>query len=1172
MGSQSVIAQVVLNEIMAANEATLPDETGTYPDWIELYNAGPDTAHLAGYGLSDDATDRFQWTLPPLTLAPGGFALLFASGREETPPQQWSTVVDEGHSWMYWAANSEPPSDWIEVGFDDAGWQAGPSGFGYGDGDDATVVNPSPALAVFTRTTFTLTNPGALQRLLLHVDFDDAFVAYLNGVEIARANIGTPGGSRPTFEEAADAFGEPFGTRGLPPPGFVFDDPAALLNAGENVLAVQVHNSSAGSSDLSLIPFLTLGYATAAAGRPGLSDALTGLDVFSIVPHAPFRLSANGEAVYLTAPDGTTADSLLFGPQSPDVAFGRHPDGTGAWGRMHTPTPGTPNDTLVAAPAAPPLFDPVGGRYSPFVRLHATTATPEATIHYTLDGRDPEPSDPVLGSSGVRITATQVVRARAFAPNASPSPVVTHTYLIDEDTPLPIVSLTTPPAHLWDEDTGIYALGDHASTDFPYFGANFWEDWEVPVHLELFEPEGGTTYHAPAGMRIFGGWSRGNPQKSLALFARRDYGAAAFDYPLFPNRPYPSYQALVLRNSGNDWNYTMLRDGALQTMVAGLDIDALAHRPVVVYLNGTYWGIHNLREKINEHYVAQVGHTDADAIELLEFAGGVQALHGHTESFEALIDHLEQADLADPTAYAEAARQLDLDSFIDYHLAQIYFDNRDWPGNNNKFWRPTTPEGRWRWILFDTDFGYGIWHAQAYQDNTLLFATDPDGPAWPNPPASTLPLRRLLTNPDFERAFINRSADLMNGPLGRSEATAVIDSLAANLAPEIERHFTRWSLPVADWQRNVDVMRSFARYRPNAMRDHVAAYFGLGGRSLITVDTSDPAQGRVRVNRLIPASYPWSGSYYDGVLVPVTAQPQPGFRFVGWQGTQTGTAATVWVDPATAPTLTARFEPGSSAAQVRINEIQYHPADDQDSDAWVELINPTTEAVDVGGWIFRDGNDDHTYLLPSGTTLAAGGYLVLAATPAAFAQVHPGVPHVGGWDFGLSNSGEAVRLYDATGLLIDSLTYDDGAPWPSEADGDGPTLERTNPALDSTDPATWRASLVAGGTPHAPNSTRTVAREQTPPLPQTLTLTAPYPNPFRTHTTFTYQLPAPAQVDVTVFDALGRRVAWLARGYQPAATPHTLRWDGQAVSPGLYFVRLTATGFAPQTVPVLHVP
>ena len=170
-----------------------------------------------------------------------------------------------------------------------------------------------------------------------------------------------------------------------------------------------------------------------------------------------------------------------------------------------------------------------------------------------------------------------MIRAASFKNGWLKSPIKTSTFILDNEShDFPTIFLSTAPENFFDYYTGIYVMGPNASSDFPHFGANFWQDWERPVYIEILEPDG-TYFESPAGAKIFGGWSRGQAQKSLSIFARGEYGAREFDYPLFPDLDIDSYQSFVLRNSGNDWNFTMLRDWYMTGIFKSIDIDFQAY-------------------------------------------------------------------------------------------------------------------------------------------------------------------------------------------------------------------------------------------------------------------------------------------------------------------------------------------------------------------------------------------------------------------------------------------------------------------------------------------------------------------------------------------------------------------------------------------------------------------
>lgn len=1065
---------LILNEVMSSNRDVIFDEDGETPDWVEILNTGTETVSLEGIGLSDDE-DPFRWTFPGIFLEPSGRLLVFCSGKDRRDlPAHWETVIDDGHVWRYQVPTEEPPASWRGPGFDDSGWDEGPSGFGLGDNDDRTEFERG-TLSVFVRTTFTVDDPASVVKLLLDVDFDDGFVAFLNGVEIARANIDEDL-DPPAYDDAASGFTEPRLPRNQAP--LRFSEPAMLdlLVAGENVLAVQGHNSSASSSDMSLLPLLTLGLDHIPAGANGPS-AIIRDDLPR--PHTDFKLSSEGETLVLTAADGTTLDSLDIGPVPQDVSRGRSPDATGDWAYFTEPTPELPNgESEFTHLGGEVEFSVPGGFYPDDVTLTLQADVAGGTIRVTTDGSVPTESSPRY-QGALSIDVHTVVRARVLGPGILPTPATTHSYFIEETFTLPVVSISTDPDNFFDWQTGIYVPGPGAQNDFPHFGANFWNDWERPVHLELFEPGGDLGFGANLGAKIFGGWSRGHAQRSLSFFARRQYGTREINYQIFPDKELDRFEAFILRNSGNDWQNTHFRDAMQTSLLGNLNVDRQGYRPSIVFINGEYWGIMNLREKINEHFLASNHRgVDDDELDLLE--RNAEAIHGSSEHYRQVLNLLQRENMRLDPVYEEFGTMVDVNNFIDYQAAQIYYNNTDWPGNNIKYWRPRTPEGKWRWIIYDTDFGFGIWDPNDYADNTLGFALNPNGPNWPNPPWSTLMLRTLVLNDRFVESFVNRFATHLSTIFQADRVVARIDVMAAALEPEMADQRARWGNSVGAWRNNVQNMRNFGTRRVAQVRNHLRARFGLGPQATLQV-LEGTSGGSVEIQGVPLESLPYSGVYYRDLPIEVTAKPEPGYVFTGWTGATPQFDETISLTlETTSHELSASFARScSSSSEVVINEINYNASPAADPGDWVELHNPTDASVDLSGWIFRDEVADRAFTFAPGTTLAAGEYLVLCSDILAFIDLYPGVSHhdrqLG---FSLAGGGEVLELLDAGGNLVDTVTYDDRDPWPEEADGEGATLALTHPLHENTYGGYWAAS-PGGGTPGESNDPVLVSLDAT---------------------------------------------------------------------------------------------
>ena len=789
--------------------------------------------------------------------------------------------------------------------------------------------------------------------------------------------------------------------------------------------------------------------------------------------HTNFKLSAEGGSIIINDPQGNTVDQVNFGSITSDISYGRYPDGSNSWFLFSDPTPDSGNSSqgyygITDEPSA----SVQGGFYSGMVSVNLTAGSPNDNIYYTLDGSEPDETSQIYAVP-IQLTSTAVLRARAFSTGFIPSKILTKTYLIDFSTTLPVISLSTNPANLFDDDYGIYVLGNNAQPDFPYYGANYWQDWERPIHAELFETNGTLGFSLDAGIKIYGGVTRVNAQKSFAIYARGEYGYNTLNYKLFNNLPFTEYESFVLRNSGNDWSSTMFRDALMHSMLEGIDIDKLAYRPSVIFINGQYWGIHNIREKINEHFLTQHHNVDHDILDILEFFA--QVIQGDNLDYLSLNSFIENNDLAIQSNYESVKTKMEVDEFTRYFVSQIYFANVDWPGGNIKYWR-NGKDGKWRWILFDTDWGFALLNPNMVSHNTLELATDPNGADYPNPPWSTLFLRKLLENPSFRNDFINCFADYSNSIFSPSVVISKVDSIKSLIESEIPRHGLRWGLyDLNQWLDNVQELRDFADQRISYMQSHFIQKFGLSGLAQVNLSISDTAMGEIKLNSLCIKKFVWTGTYFLDVPIKVVAQPEPGYRFVKWEGSVSSSEDTLSITLSDTLNLNAVFEADDDTVipKIVINEINYNSASSFNTEDWIELYNNNGSAVDLSGWIFKDSDDNHIYTLPQGTLLNANGYLVLCIDTTLFKPLFPEVNNfVGNIGFGLSGSGELVRLYDNQMTLIDSLTYDDEAIWPVQPDGAGSTLLLKNPDLDNSLGENWAASLDHG-TPGKVNDTYT---------------------------------------------------------------------------------------------------
>ena len=354
--------------------------------------------------------------------------------------------------------------------------------------------------------------------------------------------------------------------------------------------------------------------------------------------HTNFNLNAEGENIILTAPDSTILTQIAPVELRADISYGRFPDGERSWLYFIEPTPGESNgEEPPPQPAPEPQFSIPSGFYRSGTRLTISCPDPDATIRYTLDGSIPVDTSRIY-EQPLTLDSTTVLRTVSCHDAMLPSRHMSNTYFIDYTPNLPVISLMTNPANLFDWETGIYVEGPNAAQEIPHHGANYWRNIEIPVYIEFFEQTERFGFALDAGVKIFGGWSRIAPQKSLKLTARDEYGTDRLDYRMFPYLPISDFKSVLLRNSGGDRTSTMFRDGLITGLMEGTGVVHQDYRPIILFINGVYWGIHNLRERIGEHFISDHCGIDLGNIDIIEENGVVKA--GDSRAFDLFTNFI----------------------------------------------------------------------------------------------------------------------------------------------------------------------------------------------------------------------------------------------------------------------------------------------------------------------------------------------------------------------------------------------------------------------------------------------------------------------------------------------------------------------------------------------------
>jgi uncharacterized repeat protein (TIGR02543 family) len=625
---------------------------------------------------------------------------------------------------------------------------------------------------------------------------------------------------------------------------------------------------------------------------------------------------------------------------------------------------------------APVSTTQVGGKFTGTVTIGLSCATPDAKICYTTDGSIPtensaQYTDPLTFSSNTPL------RARAFANALLPSNILTNSYLFDITHSFPVVSLVFENADFFDPLIGIYP--------------NFLLDLTAKTNIELFETNSQTAaFNQYVETEIQGTASALTPQKSLDIKPKAALGGATVNYKIFPDLPYTQYKRFVLRNAGQDWNIMMFRDEFVTSLVGNLqdlgglitkpNLDLQAGRPSVVYYNGQYWGIHNIRERMNRNYVEQHNNLAAGTFDMIENFS--EALSGDSIEWFAFDLFLRNNSFQDDGLFNQIKQKIDYQNFLDYCIVNIYSDNQDWPGNNVRRYKERKPNGKWRWISFDFDYTMGLyqpgaWNTGDASPDALGRILNPFSQNWPNPEWATLLFRRCWDNAGFRRDFANRTADFMNTIYKSTRVSARLDEFKNQYQPEIAQHFNRWTNGYYEpfWLENIEKTRRFGNERPQYMRQYVDAalpeVFGTAG---ITLEASPLAGGKIRINTitLSEAQYPWKGTYFAGIKIPVKAIANPGYVFTGWSDPSLGTADSVSVTLLGTKTLTAKFSTinnngGGGGVTACAPNSQF---------PWLEYI----KTVKLGTYTRESSKETYTKVAGIAQTLTVGTSYPIALT------------------------------------------------------------------------------------------------------------------------------------------------------------------------------------------------
>ncbi len=1154
LGSQ---AQVVISEFMANNDNTLVDGDGNYSDWIELYNLSSNAVDLTGWFLSDSTNNPMQWTFPPTSMAGGEYLVVFASGQAEDDytdrlgylhttfklsangesviltqpggvtmahafmdyPEQdddisyglgqdasFSTLIVEEQDARALIPSSEPASTWNTTSYDDAGWLSGLTGVGYERNGSTygAMINLDVGdmfqntRSIYIRIPFEVDDPDAVSLLTLRLKYDDGFVAYINGTEVASENVP----ASPTYQSrASGAHG------GTAYEDFTLPNPSLYLQAGENVLAIHAMDYPSPPPDLFIMPLLngTMG------GDIQINSALY------LTSPTPGTANVSGVLGYVK--DTSFSVDRGFYTDAFDVEISCGTDEASIYYTVDGTTPAADNGTLYAG--AIPINRTTVLRAAAFVTGYQPSDTDTQTYLFLDDiigqGADASSLAPAWPSGSVNGQALDY----AMDPDVVNDP--TYADLIDDALlDIPSISIVTDPDHLFDPGSGIYVNPQDDGSA-----------WERETSVELINPDGTDGFQINGGIRIRGGSSRAssNPKHSFRLFFRSEYGTSRLNYKLFGDEGADSFKRMDLRTGQNfSWNHgnsgdkaTWLYDTFTRDAHREMGQPYTRGRFYHLYLNGMYWGLYQTEERPDARYGESYYGDDSDDYDIVKSGdsrGLIEATDGVLDNYQDLWTAVNagvssdsayfaiQGMNADGTENESGTRLLDVDNLIDYMLCVYYTGNRDsplggpgrgsMPRNLFALYNRTTPDG-FKFVAHDGEhcLGYHLSAGVNYDfinDYPVMSTASLTTMAYFNPWWLHL---KLLDNDEYVLRFADRVRRhfFNEGILTPERAAALVTNRKEEMEMAIIAESARWgdyrtATPRTrndDWLPAVNsIFNSYLQASPNTRRDVVFSQIQAEGW-YPGVDAPGFSQHGGSMASGFSLSISGAGQVYY-----TTDGSDP--RAVG--GTVAGTAYSSPLTVALSTHVKARVRSGSTwsalteatfvvdeDSPLRVTEIMYYPAmatagvetNYPASDfEFIELLNTGSQAVGLAGTAFSKGI---TFEFNNGDvpTLGPGEYVVLVNNLEAFTARYPnaGSIHIAGEyhgkfflpDAALDNGGEDLVLEDGLGRTILDFAYSD---WYEITDGGGYSLTLIDPtAATSTwgDSLSWRPSAQVGGTP-----------------------------------------------------------------------------------------------------------
>lgn len=675
-----------------------------------------------------------------------------------------------------------------------------------------------------------------------------------------------------------------------------YEDWVELYNPGSSAVALSGYYLSDDAADPQKWQFPSTAPSVPAGGV--VRVICSGADIiFGVWIHTSFKLTqCKPDGIILSNPGGSMVDSVQLRRNQDNHSWGRNPDGASSWAVYTTPTPnalnstGTPMQTY----ATSPQFSVAPGFYPGAQTISLSSPDPGVTIRYTTDGSEPTAASTQYASP-LNVSGTTVIRAKAFSSNSSvpASFIESNTYFIG-------VTHTT----------GVISVYGDQTDDLIEMGG--WSVSEPRSGIEYFDKTGVFKTEATGTTNKHGNDSWAYDQRGFDFVTHDQYG---YNYVLknkfFRTKNRTKFQRLIFKAAAND-NYPFesgahIRDSYVHHLSqhGDLHLDERSWEPAVVYLNGRYWGVYDIREKVDDADFTEYYYDQPDKNNWLQFIktwGGTWSEYGGAQAqadWSALVTYIQSNSMAVQANYDYVDSLLNVKSLADYFILNSWAVTTDWLNWNTGWWRgknPASNDGKkWRYILWDNDACFGHYINYTGVPDTSPNADPCNAEQLPDPGGQghTTIMTELLNNPGFHQYYVNRYADLLNTTLKCDTALAVLNMMIGEIDPEMTAQCTKWGGSYSGWQGNVTTLRNFITARCTAIEQGMIDCYNLSGPYDITIDVAPAGAGTVDLNSLTLDNYPWTGTYYGGIDIILKATPSSNaWTFDYWEMANTPNPST----------------------------------------------------------------------------------------------------------------------------------------------------------------------------------------------------------------------------------------------------------------------------------------